>query len=246
MRSDVFREMIDKFILKNACKWQEATLPDDFTFYSTANVSLAGWPFTLATVAPVIYLTDFTSSWDILRSLFVVANTIVRIQYPSCYCPASGARPGLLYNPLFARFLATFAEFAFYELEAEWLGVPFWYSFFGNLTTVGEMMCWAHIYFQSELLGWIEDCIWTTYQAVAAYFLYPNKSMIVPAPFAICMVSFHLPRMFKRIEKPYYSEWMGVDVKEPDDDTKAWVLPSLVLKPLVYAIFMYNTSGKLK
>ena len=155
--------MIDSFVLKSAEKWQEGALPDPDTYYNGSNPSLAGWPLTLATVAPVIYLTDFSSIWDISRSLFVVLNTIVRIQFPSCYCPAAGARPGILYNPLFARFLATFAEFAFYELEADWLNVPFWFSFLGNLTTLGETVCWSHIYFQSELLGWLEDCIWTSY-----------------------------------------------------------------------------------
>ena len=55
----VFRKMIDEKILKNSCKWEKGVVPDEKTYYSMADVSLAGWVVTLATVAPVVYLTNY-------------------------------------------------------------------------------------------------------------------------------------------------------------------------------------------
>ena len=128
-------------------------------------------------------------------------------------------------------------------LQARCLGLPFWAPLgaLGVLTTLGETLCWSHVLLQSELLGWVEDSTWTTLQVVATAMGTGRVRFALCAPFALYMVAFHLPRMVKRIERPWMLGWTGSPLRQPDADTVAWVVPSLIAKPLAYAVFLYYT-----
>ena len=109
---------------------------------SAVTLGLAG----LACCLPVWLVVWAESSGSLhlggyLGAFFVCTNTIVRLCFPSSFCPASQSRRGVLCSPLLARSLATVSEFAFYEAEAEALGLPFWTGWLGVLTILGETLC---------------------------------------------------------------------------------------------------------
>ena len=94
----------------------------------------------------------------------MVTNTFIRIIWPCSYCPATQVKPGFIYSPIFARMLATVAEFGFYYAEAKCMRLKFFWAPLGFLTCSGETLCWLHIIFQSELIAWMEDFNWTILQ----------------------------------------------------------------------------------
>ena len=106
-----------------------------------------------------------------------------------------------------------------------------------QLTLVGETLCWMHLALQSELLGWVEDCTWTLLQLYVTIFSPMPLRYVVAAPFVIYMVAVHLPRMLKRLERPWFRRWTGSKLAASDDDTIAWVVPSLLCKAVCFALF---------
>lgn len=189
----------------------------------------------------MMMLTSRDDPWQVLA---VAANTAVRLLLPSSYCPASQTFPGILGHPVTARGLATIAELIFYYREAVALGLGFWGAPLGYLTIAGETLCWLHLAFQSELLGWIEDATWTLLQAVA--FLTSNSSVrwVVAAPFVLYMLIVHLPRQLPRIRRPFFLRWSGSRLSQPDQDTFAWVVPSLLAKPITFALLIAAAPGE--
>jgi len=183
----------------------------------------------------------------------IIANSLVRIRLPSSYCPRSQARPGLLASPLTARALATLAEFAFYRAEALALGLPFWADdgprLLGLLTCLGEVLCWAHLLLQAELLGCLEDSVWTLYQVTALLQSAHPLKWVVSLPYCLsATIGGHLYRQFSRVKRPllgaafFWATPASVGVA-PDDGVAAWAVPSLLAKPVTYALLRLATHA---
>jgi hypothetical protein len=96
-------------------------------------------------------------------SAFVAVNTIVRLFFPSQYIPRR-MEPGyeILSSPFLARILATVAEPCFLEVLARCVNLGFWGCFIGNMTILGELVCWFALFTQSQILSELEDMIWMT------------------------------------------------------------------------------------
>ena len=192
---------------------------------------------------PMILLTKYNDNLELFCSAAVGLNSLIRMLYPSCYVPAAQAKPGLLHNPIFARVLATVAEFIFYNFETVFLLGPdqYWeYPYTGYITLLGESLCWLHLYYQSELLGWLEDSTWTMLQIVFFCSSDRLEKYYVCLPFVAYMILFHLPNMYTRWKNdfPFLHQFNGVKILQQDSDTKQWMTMSLLLKPLVFAIFL--------
>ena len=194
----------------------------------------------VACLSPALYVSETWSSWAAAAA--IALNTIVRVAYPSQYCPASQAGTSLLYSPVLARTLATVAEFVFYEAEARVLGLVFWGGPLGIMTMAGEALCWGHVLLQSEILGFVEDCTWTLLQLVAVLTSASPLRFVVAAPFCVYMLFRHLPRMAKRLapsrsgSSGWYHWGVRAPLRVPDSDTLAWTVPSLLAKPVTYAL----------
>ena len=180
--------------------------------------------------------------WGVGAALAVTLNSLVRLALPSSYVPATQCRPGFLASPVCARILALAAEFAYYHAEARALGLPFLapprVGALGLLTVLGETLCCAHVYTQSELLGFVEDSTWTVLQLWAVLFSPSPLKWVVSAPFVFHMSVFHLPRMSRRLERPFIRKWATPKILAQDSDTVNWVVPSLLAKPVTYALFL--------
>lgn len=171
----------------------------------------------------------------LLYCVLIAANTIGRITFPVQYVPASQSRPGFFFGPLWARCLATLAELSFYYVESLLLDLPAIFY----ISILGEIICWLHIYFQSELGGFIEDCTWTFLQTVALLFgSHLLTRLVVCLPFVLHMLLYHLPRMSARLRPPHIRRYKGSILLPPDDDTMAWVVSSLIAKPITFAWFL--------
>jgi len=145
----------------------------------------------------------------------------------------------LIYSPIVARAIATIAELCFYQAEANWLRMEFFGASIGRLAIVGELVCWSHLLLQSDLVGNIEDTIWTLMYAKMAVNAKTNLQFTFYAVFCAFMIVVHLPRMFQRsnLRFPLYR---GAVVKTPDADTKAWVVPMLFAMPLIYTLCLLD------
>ena len=180
----------------------------------------------------------------------ICLNSVVRLCWPSSYCPRRQAHPGLLASPLVARTLATVAELAFYAEEARALGLPFWPAApLAVLTYLGEALCWGHVLLQSELLGCLEDTTWTGYQLVALLSSTNPLRFVVCLPYVLNATGGgHLRRQFSRVRAPYFGEkpfWQcdpAVGVP-PDAGVLAWSVPSLLVKPVTYALLRLASHG---
>ena len=202
----------------------------------------------------------FTALQGGLMGFAISINSAVRINFPSCYVPASRSSASFISSPIFARILATVAEFIFYAVEARAFGLAFCnyddvfdvkqWGALCVLTTLGETICWSHIILQSELLGWIEDSTWAFLQLCATVLPSAHNGlnltrMLIPSIFATYMLVNHLPRMFLRVRKaPFIGKHspFRCPVENPDTVTLAWQIPSLVAKPIVYSLFLISLS----
>jgi len=172
----------------------------------------------------------------LLYCVAIAANTIWRIAFPVQYVPASQSKPGFFFGPIWARCLATVAELSFYYVESLLLDLPAIFY----ISILGEIICWLHLCFQSELGGFIEDCTWTFLQALAVVFgSHLPTRLLICLPFVLHMSLYHLPRMSKRLKAPHSRRYEGSVILQPDDDTMAWVVSSLIAKPLAFAWFLY-------
>lgn len=188
----------------------------------------------VASCVPMFFV--YRTPETLLYCVLIAVNTIWRIAFPVQYVPARQSRPGFFFGPVWARCLATVAELSFYYVESLLLDLPIIFY----ISVVGEIICWLHIYFQSELGGVIEDCTWTFLQAVAVVFgSHLPTRLVVCLPFVVYMALFHLPRMSKRLKPPHLNRYEGSVVLPPDDDTMLWVGSSLIAKPIAFAWFLY-------
>ena len=188
----------------------------------------------------------------LLGALFIILNSLIRLIYPSSYCPRTQITHSILGSPLTARTLATFAELAFYYIEAQTLQLPFWNSPLGDLTTLGEVLCWAHVLLQAELLGCIEDTIWTIYQIYAFLNSHVMLKYIVCLPYVLnATIGGHLKRQYSRVDRtallgtaPYWRTPKRVG-HSPDEGQRSWAAPSLLAKPVTYALLRLAGSPAL-
>lgn len=218
----------------------------------------------LLAVLPVIVAEAYCGGWaqplHAVAAIFIIANSLVRIGLPSSYCPRSQARGGWLAAPHVARSLATVAELAFYAAEAAALGLPFWAAPLGGLTLLGESLCWAHVLLQAELLGCLEDTVWTIYQAYALLMSTAPIKLVVCLPYVLnATVGGHLRRQYSRVAPPrvLLRVLLRLDVRElfrggapywrapprigtlPDLHVHSWSVQSLLAKPVTYALLRF-------
>ena len=118
-----------------------------------------------------------------------------------------------------------------YITMARWANTYFFGAFLGWIVIVGEIVCWLALLNQSEMLNWIEDCIWGIHAAYMAYLSTQLIGTIGFSIFAGYLFLLHLPRMAKRIQRPFINtpicQKFKVPVAQPDLDTISWVVPML-------------------
>ena len=156
---------------------------------------------------------------------------MLRTMYPASYVPAVQIKNGLLYSPIMARLIATFAEYEFYKTEGELFDVPNWYI----ITIVGETLSWMHLIFQSEILGLVEDSLWWVFQVNALMFSkMPLNGKGLLLLYCIVVGGGHLPSIAKRIKRPYLSLLTSIPVHDIDRYSRLWITTSVVLKYIMY------------
>jgi len=180
-----------------------------------------------------------------LGLLIIFFNSFIRLYYPSNYCPRYSENNDILSSPWLARCLATVAEIVFYQKEAYVLNILFWGGILGNLTILGETLCWFHLIFESERLGFYEDCIWTVLQI---YVLMINRHIyhlnIVFSCYLIYMIFYHLPKIYERVILQECTHRIVIDEclhksNQVPSDVRRWQYLSLSIKPMLYLWFMY-------
>ena len=115
-------------------------------------------------------------------------------------------------------------------------------AFLGTATITGEIVCWISIYFQSEILACLEDCIWTTIYAYQLVYGQTTASLVICGAMTSYMVFVHIPRMSGRFEPPYLRIWTTPVIKNPDPDTVAWAVPSLLAIVLTYGVYLWELT----
>jgi hypothetical protein len=224
-----------------------------------------------AVSAPMIFMTNFQDINQVRITSMLLLNIFVRLLYPSCYFPASGRVAGVVGHPLTARLIAFVAEFGLYETWATWVGQKFWGedTYLWLVVLIGECISTLALVIQSEMLFNVEDTTWTihtAYMCVLSVHHLPHR----PTPalffggFAIHMIFNHLPRRFallySRGMKPGESVWSmdplfglscgrknrqnKVLIQPCDVEELAWVVPMLLLQPILTALmyFVINTQ----
>jgi hypothetical protein len=124
--------------------------------------------------------------------MFAVAtNMVVRCNWPSSYVPAVQSNSSVLASPLLARCLAFWAELFYYHRLMEFVKED--NNNLRLLFMCGEIMCVCHVLFQSELLGWIEDIMWTVFHFLVMIFTTtPLVRYCICLPFVSYMLLIHL------------------------------------------------------
>ena len=143
-------------------------------------------------------------------------------------------------HPIFSRSLATFAEFIFYYYLWKWIGDKSIFPIIG-LTFLGEILCWLHLLYQSELLGFIEDFTWCILFIYALYkSLKQNRivGVILFLPYILYMLFYHLPVIYKRIKKPFFNKLGNLVITKIEKEIKRWQILSLFFKPILLFYFM--------
>ncbi len=170
-------------------------------------------------------------------ALVIALNAGLRLLFPSSYVPLTQAQPGVLSNPIFARALATVAELIFVHYQARYLGLPP-FSWLFWLTVVAECCSWAAVRFQSEVFNSMEDLFWTLAQTIAFLAAPEPARYVVCLPFVLYMVFLHHPRMLQRPHLPIFRINPGVQVAPNEADALSWQVPSLLLMPPAFALFV--------
>lgn len=176
-----------------------------------------------------------------LGPVLVMINTLVRLFFPCCYIPARHSYAGWLGHPITARIIATIGEFEYFYQQTLAFGLP-WVGPCGFLTTLGEIVCWTSIYYQSEAIAWIEDSIWCTYYLTALLLSLTPMAFLICVPMVTYMVCVHMPRMLPRVCQPYLHSWTGSKKQMPDTDTVAWLIPMLVSMSVTYCAYMLQNE----
>eukprot|EP00511_Aplanochytrium_stocchinoi_P007056 CAMPEP_0204834274 /NCGR_PEP_ID=MMETSP1346-20131115/19372_1 /ASSEMBLY_ACC=CAM_ASM_000771 /TAXON_ID=215587 /ORGANISM="Aplanochytrium stocchinoi, Strain GSBS06" /LENGTH=217 /DNA_ID=CAMNT_0051967487 /DNA_START=107 /DNA_END=757 /DNA_ORIENTATION=+ len=184
--------------------------------------SILIWALTAFVCTLVIGVTDFLSATSLALTAGMLSNSVVRIASPSSYVPARQIREGFIYGPVFARILATMAEFTFYYTEGVASGGL---SVILPLTIFGESMCWLHLLLQSELLGFIEDCTWATVHGYAIYCSFAfNRPLAIGlgVPYMSYTLLKHLPDTFRRVLHTPLTHPFSISVGPLDPHSVTW------------------------
>jgi hypothetical protein len=120
----------------------------------------------------------------------LLCNIIVRLTFPSQYCPATASKSGVIAHPLTARCIAfvaevrtfvrlnslaphtyTLAQFSMYEVWAVWIGVNFWgdSTYLWQLVLFGEVISTIGVILQNEFILFCEDSTWTLHALYMSY-----------------------------------------------------------------------------
>ena len=89
-------------------------------------IASVDWRLTTMLCLAMVLMTDLFSPLQRRTTFMLLLNIVVRLTYPSQYCPATASKPGIIAHPFMARCIAFTAEFCMYEVWAVWIGVEFW------------------------------------------------------------------------------------------------------------------------
>lgn len=223
-----------------------------------ASVSI---PMILLFCSPMVLLTR--SRLQMRSTILQLFNIFLRLLFPSAYFPATASKRGLFASPVTHRCIAFVAEFAFYEVWAEWCGVSFWgpSTYLWLMIAVNEVVSTTGVLLQMELLLFIEDSIWAIHSSYMCYFAlltietHPHRAIFFGA-FALALLLVHLPRRFSLLVSrgrakvkessictmhPIFSS--GVIIRQCEFEEKAWVVPMLLGMPLITALCYWESNG---
>ena len=212
------------------------------------------WRLIAFVCVAMILTTDLLSPLQKRTTFMLLLNVVVRLSFPSQYCPATASQSGIIAHPFTARCIAFIAEFCMYEVWAVWIGVEFW----GDSTNlwlvvlVGEILSTTGVLVQNELILFFEDCTWTVH---ALYMLYLSQmkfmQVLIFGGLGGYLLLCHLPSRFERLlhkmRKYDNSLWHTnplftsgkVIIKVCSDKEKLWVVPMLLGMPCLMFI-MYR------
>ena len=185
---------------------------------------------------PLFLVVDLRQYWQLIALFWTILNVVVRTQWPSQYNPALACSKSIVSSPYTARVIATFAEFYMYYTMAQWVNTQFFGTALGTIVIIGEIVCWSALLNQSEFLNWIEDSIWALHAIYMAYLSETTTQLIIFSVFASYLILYHLPRMGMRITRPLIKRRGEIDAVRiglPDADSRSWIVPMLVLFPLI-------------
>lgn len=175
-------------------------------------------------------------SIEFLKFMMIIFNSGLRLNYPSAYNPATQVKKGILYSPIFARSVATIAEFIFYKSLTNYYGLCFYPNIY-KLTLIGECLSWCYLLLQSNLFGYMEDSIWTLLQVCLIYNSVYKVKYIISGPYLLYMLIYHLPKTYELIDnKKLISYYKGATICNPDSYSLQWICLSLFFKPIIYLI----------
>eukprot|EP00924_Labyrinthula_sp_SR-Ha-C_P009576 snap_masked-scaffold_2-processed-gene-27.56-mRNA-1 protein AED:1.00 eAED:1.00 QI:0/-1/0/0/-1/1/1/0/220 len=213
---------------------------------SKAESVLSGIPvWTLFSLVSVLVLavTKF-DALSLFQTAALLLNSFVRLLYPSSYVPAQQSKPDILHSPIFARTLATFAEFAHFLTLGEATDC---YEAALYMAIFGETLCWMHLLLQSELLGFLEDFNWAVLHLYTCYMSFHQSPYFVlglAGPYFLYLGFIHFPDTLKRVWHRPMSLPFKIVTGPIDAHTKNWVTTSMLYQPLCYAVFRYVADNK--
>ena len=115
------RHMIFKRVSNLVAECVKAVRPKDKNAIASVD-----WRLTTMLCLAMVLMTDLFSPLQRRTTFMLLLNIVVRLTYPSQYCPATASKPGIIAHPFMARCIAFAAEFCMYEVWAVWIGVEFW------------------------------------------------------------------------------------------------------------------------
>ena len=220
------------------------------TLWSTSNASARPLSIIVVTAPLILTTLVLNSMWHLRATLLVLLNVWARLIWPSCYYPATASVSHPVASPLTARLIAFVAEFHFYEVIASCYGLDFWgaSSMLWLVVLTGEVVSTCGVILQSELLLFIEDCTWALHGALMAYLTLPSVPLLAWTGY---MSLVHLPRRFRIMQRRPQAAagkcigfFPKVEIRQCDDDEKAWVVPMLFGQPLLMALcYMYLSAN---
>lgn len=191
---------------------------------------------------------------QVRTTALLLINIIIRLMYPSQYCPATASRPGIIASPVTARCIAFVAEYSMYEVWAVWIGVKFWddTTYLWALVLFGEILSTFGVLLQNEFMLFCEDSTWAIH---ALYMTYLTKNrpieIFIFGGLGAYLLFCHLPSRFNRMLKKIRMYNMGVFnvnplfikqkvvIRKCSEKEKLWVVPMLLGMPCLMML-MYR------
>ena len=174
-----------------------------------------------------------------LAAFSILMNAVVRAYNPCIYVPAQATCSQWYGSPYAARTIATVAEFVFYRQVALTLGLQHLWSVSAGgylfwLWFVGESTSWVGLLTQDPIANATEDIIWGVwFMGALTMSRCTMRLLLVPIVMYYFMV--HIPSLFAQLRKP--TKPCAPVVDELGEDG-AWVVPSVIIKAVLYFIFL--------